>query len=777
MNRKIALIVIASVVLSLYAQLPMGGWRTHFAYSNVYQIAATGDKVYGTSEGALFSVDISDQSMEDYSVLSGLNGASVYRIASDKATGNLFIAYENGNIDIMDSDGNITNIPDLYNKQIPFNKQVHHITIDGHNAYLSTDFGVVVVNLMRNEIAETYYISSEGLETKVYATAIVGDSIYAATDEGIRVAAVKGSNLMNYEVWHTADSLTTAGEVLHIECSNLINYKEQLYAIIGGHLFKRTADNLWQPYLPHYGIYNFTAVDNKLLLTTNNIFFVLSEDGENFTDITVGDNISVQDITLIHGLYWSACGEYGIVSFNPADQTHSSYVPSGPATNTSFRLKFAGEKLFSFPGGRRGTQFYRPGAVMMFENETWTNIRMQEIFDVTQKPVTDFMDVGVDPADNSHFLVTSYGTGAYEFRDNKFYKHYSTEGTPLVSAVPSNVDRYLRLDGGMSDSEGNFWFLNVHTPRAIQILKTDGSWATLTRNIFDINTIVAGLMRHSQHPELMVFVSALGHTGIVFWYDNGTPFDDSDDTVKFIRQPVDQDGNELNDLDFYCNPVEDLNGDIWVGTSSGVLVFPNPIQAITETDYHCRRVKIARNDGTNLADYLLDNEQVNAIVVDGANRKWIGTEKSGAYLVSESGQETVKHFTTNDSPLLSDNVMSIAINPVNGEVFFGTGNGLISYMSDATAPHDDYDDIRAYPNPVRENFGGVITITGLMSGSTVKIANMAGEVVCDTQSNGGTAVWDGRTKQGRKVSAGIYWIIAFNEDGSERGRTKILVIK
>jgi hypothetical protein len=214
---------------------------------------------------------------------------------------------------------------------------------------------------------------------------------------------------------------------------------------------------------------------------------------------------------------------------------------------------------------------------------------------------------------------------------------------------------------------------------------------------------------------------------------------------------------------------------VWVGTDQGPLLFHNPLKAF-DADFTCSRVKIPRNDGTSLADYLLVNEKVKAIVVDGANRKWIGTESSGVYLMSENGQETIKHFTVSNSPLLSNDILSIAINPISGEVFFGTGNGIVSYQSDASEGGNTFGDVYAYPNPVREGYTGVITITGLVQNSQVKITDLNGNLVCETVSNGSIATWDAKDIHGRKVSTGIYLAVCVNADGTQSSITKILII-
>lgn len=220
---------------------------------------------------------------------------------------------------------------------------------------------------------------------------------------------------------------------------------------------------------------------------------------------------------------------------------------------------------------------------------------------------------------------------------------------------------------------------------------------------------------------------------------------------------------------------QDKNGAVWVGTDIGPFLFNN-LSKVYDAGYTCSRVKIPRADSTNLADYLLVNEKIKAIAIDGANRKWLGTETSGVYLMSANGQQTIQHFTTSNSPLLSDNILSIAINPVTGEVFFGTDQGLISYQSDASDAGDTFGNVYAYPNPVRQGFTGVITITGLVENTQVKITDINGNLVCETVSNGSLATWNGKDVHGRKVNTGIYLAICANADGTQSTITKILVI-
>ena len=264
--------------------------------------------------------------------------------------------------------------------------------------------------------------------------------------------------------------------------------------------------------------------------------------------------------------------------------------------------------------------------------------------------------------------------------------------------------------------------------------------------------------------------------GIFVYDDNGTVLDRDDDRSKFMSTfiDVDKEGMYINPTNVYCL-AQDKNGVIWAGTEQGPLLFHNTSR-VFDDNYSCTRVKIPRNDGTDNVDYLLKSDKVKAIAIDGANRKWIGTEQSGLYLMSENGQETVRHYTTTNSPLLSNDIMSLAINPISGEVFIGTSAGLVSYQSDAVVAGSEYMNVHAYPNPVRENYNGIVTITGLVADTQVKITDLHGNLICQTVSNGGIATWDAKDLHGRRVNTGIYLVICANQDGTKSTITKIMVI-
>ena len=252
-------------------------------------------------------------------------------------------------------------------------------------------------------------------------------------------------------------------------------------------------------------------------------------------------------------------------------------------------------------------------------------------------------------------------------------------------------------------------------------------------------------------------------------------FQPSTGGINSIKSFVNQDGTSLTITQVRC-VAEDKNGDIWIGTNIGPLLLSQ--NSISEENPIFTQVKVPRNDGTNYADYLLSGVDISCMAVDGGNRKWFGTYNNGVYLISDNNIEQVQHFTAENSELLSNNILSMAINDVSGEVFFGTDKGLCSYMSDATAAAGEMekDNVYAYPNPVKPDYTGLITVVGLSMNADVKITTSSGALVAQGKSNGGTFTWDGNDASGKRVASGVYMVMTAKEDGSKGCVCKIAIV-
>ena len=762
---------------TIWSQVAMGKWRTHFAYNSVSQIAQSDNKIFAVSDGALFSVDKLDGNMEFYSKLSGLNDAIVSRIEYDPTDKLLLIIYTNGNIDILSS-GGVTNLPEYFNKQMNTSKEVNQIQFYGNKAYLSCNFGIIVLNMSKKEVADTYYIGPNASEVKVLNTTVNNGIIYALTASTIFKASVTDPNLVNYAQWSTETSLPGSGDY-----QKIASFGGQLVLLRGGYLYKQEANNSWTPILTNITPIDFNVTSSSLNVFTANTVYLLNT-SFNVTPVANIGTISDAEYDTQNSTYYFAASSQGIISYKPTGSETpliNYFKPSGPAVNMPWEMTFSGKKLFVVPGGRWSVQNMRLGDVMMFEDGVWTNILGKSIQNQTGLHALDFMNIAVDPTDNKHFFVTSYGTGLYEFKENTFFKLYNESNSTIKSIYPGDPD-YMRLDGAVFDQNQNLFITNTNISNGIKILLANGIWTQLYYPCVSTKPTLGRITISNQNPNQKWVASVRSSQGLAIFDDNGSITDQSDDKSVFIYPFTypEQDNNGVTKLtSIYPNAintiVQDKNGVMWVGTDVGPFLFSN-LSKVYDSDYTCSRVKIPRNDSTNLADYLLVSENIQAIAIDGANRKWLGTKSSGVYLMSENGQQTVKHFTVSNSPLLSNNIMSLAINPVTGEVFFGTDQGIVSYQSDANEAGSTFGEVYAYPNPVRQGFTGIVTITGLMDKTQVKITDISGNLICETVSNGSLATWDCKDVHGRKVSTGIYLAICANTDGTQSAITKILVI-
>jgi len=776
------IVILSSFLLTLaspaWAQVAMGKWKTHLAYNSVSQVAQSGTKVYAVSEGALFSVDKTDGGLSFYSKLTGLNGSNISKIKFNSSSQELLIIYSDGNIDIIGNSG-ITNMPDLYNKQMSSGKTVNQIQFYQNKAYLACNFGIVVLNLDKKEVADTYYIGSNASEVAVLSTTIHNGTIYALSKSAVYKASATEPQLANYEFWSAASGLPGTGDF-----QNISSFGGKLILLRGGKLYKQESNKTWTSFLSDLSPTNFTISNNSLNIFSANETYLV-DTLFNSKMVNGIANVSDAEYDPSNHTYWLAANSMGIVSYkqlNSETPTVTYFKPTGPAVNSPWDMTFAGKKLFVVPGGRWASQYLTDGNIMMYENSTWTNINSKTIQGKTGDPVTDLMNVAVDSTDSKHFFVTSYGTGLYEFKDNAFAHWYNNNNSNLETIIPTNPYQYIRLDGAVSDKQGNLLMCNMNVKNGIKVRLANGTWTQLSYPGTNDKPTLGKILISNQNQNQKWIPSVRYTPGLCVFDDNGTLSDQSDDKSvffsSFIYPELDNNGNtKLVTItpSFVYTVSQDKNGVVWVGTDQGPFLFNN-ISKVFQSGYTCSRVKIARADSTNLADYLLVNEKIKAIAIDGANRKWLGTETSGVYLMSENGQKTIQHFTASNSPLLSDNILSIAINPSTGEVFFGTDAGLVSYQSDASEAGESFNNVHAYPNPVRPNYRGVITIAGLVEKTQVKITDINGNLVCETVSNGSLATWDGKDAHGRRVNTGIYLVICANPDGTQNAITKILFI-
>jgi ligand-binding sensor domain-containing protein len=217
----------------------------------------------------------------------------------------------------------------------------------------------------------------------------------------------------------------------------------------------------------------------------------------------------------------------------------------------------------------------------------------------------------------------------------------------------------------------------------------------------------------------------------------------------------------------------DLDGHLWIGTKEGLRVLYNASRMFENQEVQAREIVV--EEGGNLGE-LLKNQFITDIKVNGNNQKWVATADSGVFKFSPDGTETLHHFTKENSPLPSNSIRNVTINNQDGKVYFGTANGMVSFQGNAFSARDNFDQVEVYPNPVRPEFKGRLTIRGLQEDSTIKITDISGHLVHETESQGGSIQWDLKNLQGNRVRTGVYLIFISDREGIETTVEKVMIV-
>ena len=757
---------ILSILIAITANAGIGDWVLYPSYHNATYCQTAGDKVYVLASGALYSYNTSDEEVRVYDKINTLSDIDITHIEYCKDIKALVVVYSNANIDILFDDEEVYNITDFKNKSLP-DKRINGVDIQGTTAYISTVFGVVELDLEEYEFTNTY---TTGLNT--YCTYLFNGTLFCGTETGMYSCATD-KNLLDKNNWVKKN-----------------NYFTKAICELDGMLYC---------YLDEYGIYSYNASNNILKDVVYNHgekYNSMYSNGKEIiasakkkttiitspTDVTVYKNSNSNFILKDGNNFWDCKGYNGIVKCIAKDGeiivNSTSVTPDSPVRNYCEYMKFASDDKLLVAGGNLNyfdITFY-DGTLMEYDysGNKWNNLPEDTIKQATGIPYLNLCAIDEDPAEPGHYFAGSFGYGLYEFRNGKFVKHYSTHNSPLESVIPTNT-RFVRIPSVKFDKEGNLWCINTGTKNIVKVLKSDGTWCELYyKPIEKLATMVEPVM---DSRGWLWLKSLQGEAGIFCAKMNGTPLDSSDDESKaWLNKFVNQDGISYDIYQVFAL-AEDREGQMWVGTNTGLFVIDNPKTFFNNGVF--KQIKVPRNDGTGLADYLLSGTYIKSIQVDGANRKWIGTNDDGIYLISADGLETIHHFTTDNSPLPSNSIVSIAINDRSGEVFIGTDKGIASYMSDATRPEEKLDEnnIYAYPNPVKADYSGNIAIVGLTHDCNVKIVDTAGYLINEGTSNGGQYTWNGRNARGEKVASGVYYVLTYDSNGNEGVATKIVVIR
>jgi len=752
----------------------IGSWRTHLPYAKVIDVVVVDDIVYGATTLSIFTYNKLDNSVERLDKVKGLNDIGISKIGYNNVTEELLVAYSNANMDIIKSDGSIINIPDVKDKEILGNKTINNITFKDEFAYLSCGFGIVVLNMDKKEIADTYYIGPEGDAINIYSITYNDTSLYAATESGIYFADINSLNLADYHQWHKDKTINHP----NLPYNTIANFNNKIYTNYFSDLPEQDTmfvfdGSEWDYFEKDNNInhHHITVVDDHMLIVSINTVSVFDDQSGFKYNIWHPGNQSVKPLSadMDNDFVWIGDASKGIVK-TWSDGTQAEFIkPNGPGTNSVFQIAAGGSNIWVASGGYQSNwgKLYMRDGVFSFIDDTWTthNAWTTPAFD----SISDYVCAKVDPANSNIVYIGTWQGGVIKFVNNELtevYDEYNSSLGPWL-ASPNMVN----ISGIDFDSHHNMWAANSGAANVLSVMKDNGEWKSFNFS-GSLSGIDIGKMIIDRYDQKWIIKRKEG-LAIVFT-DNGTIDDTSDDLTKVLFSTKglgNIPGNKVYSI------ASDMDGEVWVGTDKGIAVFYSPESVfVSGADFDAQQILVPRNDGSGLADYLLETELVTAIAIDGSNKKWIGTERAGLFLFSEDGLEQIEHFTAENSPLLSNNITSLSIDD-EGEVFIGTAEGIISFKGTATPPQPPGSKVYAYPNPVREDYTGLIAIKGLEIDSHIKITDSYGNLVYQTKSEGGQAIWDGNDFSGDHVATGIYMVFAVTTDKSEKVVTKILVVR
>lgn len=760
--------------LSIAAQ-QIGTWEIYPARTYCSDLVVAGSRIYALTENNLMAYDTEDQSIVEFDWMHQLNDVTITNIAYSAEARHIIIVYDNGNIDLLSTtdDNDVTNLSQLKNSTA-YVKTVNSINVYGTKAYLCMTFGIIVVDMEAGVIENTYQI-----EKNILSCAVTNTRIIAGTDEGTWGCELT-ENLLDKSNWKQMHA--------SLKPRMMTMFNGELWALHSSYLFSTNANET-----------GFTAINSnlgdapkymkncgdKLIIGGSNKTYIFSSK----TDYEVVDGTFTWS-TLSEGknLFWASDGYDGLQAYTLADghfNLATSHIqPNSPLHDYSLHLRFAGDRLMVAGGEWNYAELKRPGTAMILEADgTWTNFDYRSATEALPKErYIDVTNVVQDPQDENHHYAGTARSGIFEFRNGKCVGHIGMENSPLKSILPdvANPHYYVSADGLTYDSDGNLWMLNCiesQSDSVIRIMKPDGKWIALpTKNeLPDVPT--ADKIYFDSAGRVWVNSRRVSSRGIYMLDTKGT-LERSSDDVRLLRQTiVNQDGTTYSPDEFY-DIKEDREGNIWVGTNLGPFVITEP-ENFRSSAFTFEQVKISRNDGSGLADYLLNGVAVTCIAVDGANRKWFGSINNGVYLLSADCQEELAHFTTDNSPLQSNEVYDIAIHPRTGRVYFATRKGLCSYLSDATEGEEELagDNITISPNPVAAEYTGPVVVRGLVADAEVKIVAPTGQLISSGHSNGGTFTWNACDQRGRKVASGIYTLIVNTADGKTVATARLAIIR
>ncbi|SOD88019.1 Por secretion system C-terminal sorting domain-containing protein [Spirosoma fluviale] len=746
-------VLLVSFLLCYPSFAQIGSWQTHVSYQSGRSVAVVGTTVYAATQNGFFYYSKTNGEITTLGKQDGLSDIGISRLLYLPDQKRLLIAYQNGNIDFLNlSDtnepGTVNNVNTIVTASaLPIARGINHINRVGSSAYLSTDFGLVVLDLLKNEIRDTYFSQrADGTPLPVFQTAATTDSLYAltapirVTDTGRRLRAVRFAANLNIADPANWKPVPEPGQQLE----SIVSNQGRLSASVNGQGIYERQSGGWvlTQALTSPLIRQFPSATGLLVVTNQAVT------APGIGSVT-GSLLSDPREALVDGTtVWVADASSGLLAGNAG--TFQRITPEGPTRDFFAQLYTYAQTLIALPTGPLDVTLLSgsqpPVNVLSVSAERWASSPVAGL-------ARGFNAAAYISAEQKLYL-SSFGGGLWSQIDGQA----TTVVATTAVALPATISPFITSLA--SDIDGNLWLTTgrtTSTQATLHVRRPDGQFQSFPAvNQTNIVQIV---------PDDNGFLWLRPDLG-----GGLQVFDPQTNRIRFLGTGTGQGGLLTNTIRALS---KDRTGAIWVGTDLGPTVFDNPAGAFD--------VAIDAQPPVINGRRLLASELITAIAVDGGNRKWLGT-RSGLYHVAPDGSQLLNTFTAANSPLPNNMVQALAIEPISGKVFIETGtadrpNGLVSYQGTATEPASALSNLTIFPNPVRPDFTGTVGINGLTDNATVKILDAGGQLVYETRSQGGTATWSLRDYRGRMAQTGIYLVVVVSADGSEGLAGKLAVIR
>ena len=757
------------------------GWETYFSYNSIPSMAEGANEIYFASYNSIFSYNIFNSQIEKFDTLNELSGDEISAFYHSENNNLIAIGYSSGFLQIINLNSNsIINIYDILNKPtIPADrKKINHFYQNGEGLLISTGYGISVYDINAFEFGDTYYIGDFASMLNISSTIVDENHIYASSSELGILRANLESNLIDFNSWQAIytgniyELLINENNILFYDDFNLMSIKNEEIITLS------TLQN---------EIKNVSINDSKIIIISDDNCIIYNNDLSQILNLFESETYMTifNDGIIKNNKTYIATEEKGVLVIENSNNGFSYLKPDGPLENNIFSVETLNNHTWVSFGSY--SEYFNPyplkysGVSSYDENlESWFNITKDSI----PNQAVNLNNISINPFDNNNVFISSFHGGLIEMDNFNFTELYDNNNSGLETLLTSDSEyESIRISDIEFDENGDLWVLNSRVDNPLKSFSLDNNnW-----NSYDFTEIINdGFQDELGFNDIEI--DDYGNKWIASLRSGLIGFNNDSGNIR-LRKVFSQDQSDMPSS-YVKSIAVDNNNHLWIGTVQGLRVLYNTSNFFDASIVTTQKIVILE-DG--IPRELLEQQYITDIEVDGANNKWVGTIGSGLFYFSPNGQQTIYHFTKENSPLPSNNINDISVNSVNGKVYFATDRGLVSFNTGSSSSSENFSNAFVYPNPVRPEFNTQlekIKIKGLTENVNIKITDIAGNLVAEAQSNinsryrnfnleidGGTAFWNGKNLRNQNVASGVYILMLSDLESYETKTLKLMIIR